>query len=308
MTDLGLNEHHETVLMNYMKYARFQRTQNLKAVQYSFKDVLDSRLLEDTYTADEVKDILTSLCKVVCAEIESELITTSHMNVLLLKQLFSQAEKWHLRLQPDMSELENKELLDKIKSIENTKILFKQPDTNTTAAKLPPINEGTKSVPLLMIEIERLKSENEKYQETIKEYESQTNSIVFEKLKLKEGLDCAEKELSTLKETINKTLTPSELDEMQVELSKVRSELNTNLEQAAANQQQLEVDLSRNEQKLREVQAQLQLAEDELEKKFSDTVAYSNMKKMLSKKNDQIKELRKLLRKYQPEESLGADE
>ena len=37
----------------------------------------------------------------------------------------------------------------------------------------------------------------------------------------------------------------------------------------------------------------------ELEKKFSQTGAYKNLKKMLTTKNDQIKELRQQLRKYE---------
>ena len=37
----------------------------------------------------------------------------------------------------------------------------------------------------------------------------------------------------------------------------------------------------------------------ELEKKFSQTGAYKNLKKMLTTKNDQIKELRQKLHKYE---------
>lgn len=38
----------------------------------------------------------------------------------------------------------------------------------------------------------------------------------------------------------------------------------------------------------------------ELEKKFSQTGAYLNMKKMLNKKNEQIKAMRKKLQVYEP--------
>lgn len=66
------------------------------------------RLVEDTYTLDEVTDMLDGLCAVVRGEVESELINAAHTNVLLLRQVFSQAEKWHLKLQADISELENR--------------------------------------------------------------------------------------------------------------------------------------------------------------------------------------------------------
>ena len=43
------------------------------------------------------------------------------------------------------------------------------------------------------------------------------------------------------------------------------------------------------------------MAEKELEKKFSETGAYKNLKKMLASKNESIKEMRKKLIKYEPE-------
>ena len=65
-------------------------------------------MVEDTYTLEEVLEMLESLQSVVRGEVESELINTAHTNVLLLRQVFSQAEKWYLNLQADISELENR--------------------------------------------------------------------------------------------------------------------------------------------------------------------------------------------------------
>ena len=66
------------------------------------------RLIEDTFTIDEVTEMLDGLLSVVRGEVELELINTTHTNVLLLRQLFQQSEKWHLKLQADISELENR--------------------------------------------------------------------------------------------------------------------------------------------------------------------------------------------------------
>ena len=52
--------------------------------------------------------MLDDLLEVVHGDVESELINTAHTNVLLLRQLFQQAEQWHLKLQADISELENR--------------------------------------------------------------------------------------------------------------------------------------------------------------------------------------------------------
>ena len=45
------------------------------------------------------------------------------------------------------------------------------------------------------------------------------------------------------------------------------------------------------------MRAELESVRVELQKKFSDTAQYGNMRKMLTSKNDQIKELRTQLRK-----------
>lgn len=61
---------------------------------------------------DEVTDMLDGLQVVVRGEVEMELINTAHTNVLLLRQLFSQAEKFYLKLQTDISELESRYITD----------------------------------------------------------------------------------------------------------------------------------------------------------------------------------------------------
>ena len=51
--------------------------------------------------------MIDGLMVVVKGAVETELLNAAHTNVLLLFQLFSQAERWHLKLQADISELEN---------------------------------------------------------------------------------------------------------------------------------------------------------------------------------------------------------
>nr|CAD7569943.1 unnamed protein product [Timema californicum] len=246
--ELGINEDHQILVMNYLRFARFQRTQNLKAVEYSFKNVIESRLLEETYTAEEVQDMLAGLCRVVTGEVETELINTTHTNILLLKQLFSQAEKWHLRLQANLSELQNREELETVRAIEEREIQLLKPDRaplSPAKLKLAPLSEPTGSVALLNMEIVRLKNENEHLQSSIEETKDKINNL---KLSLEE----AQKALKECQQ-----FYPSAEPEP--------SNLNK-----------------------------------ELERKFSETVVYTNMKMMLSKKNEQLKELRRKVQSLDP--------
>lgn len=48
---------------------------------------------------------------VVSGEVAGELMDVSHINVLLFTQLLSQAEKWHLRMKVDLSDVQNRFIL-----------------------------------------------------------------------------------------------------------------------------------------------------------------------------------------------------
>ena len=121
------------------------------------------RLLDDTYTVDEIEEILEGISGVVEVDIESELMAAAHTNVLLLQQVFRQAQKWHLDLDADLAELENKymlwlissmwdsvndsfrELLDKVKRWEDSELSSQGVEEKPTLAlkkKLAPLNEG----------------------------------------------------------------------------------------------------------------------------------------------------------------------
>uniref|UniRef100_A0A1A8RK24 Leucine zipper transcription factor-like protein 1 n=1 Tax=Nothobranchius rachovii TaxID=451742 RepID=A0A1A8RK24_9TELE len=145
MADFGFNEHHQNEIINYMRFARSKRVLRLKTIDSCFEELKDSRLVEETFTADEVREMMDGLQMVVRGEVEMELINTAHTNVLLLRQLFSQAEKFYLRLQSDISELENRELLEQVAEFEKTdfKTINKsQINQETIKPKLAPLNEG----------------------------------------------------------------------------------------------------------------------------------------------------------------------
>ncbi|XP_073796125.1 leucine zipper transcription factor-like protein 1 isoform X5 [Danio rerio] len=201
-----------------------------------------------------------------------ELINTAHTNVLLLRQLFSQAEKFYLRLQTDISELENRELLEQVAEFEKTD--FKpniKANQETTKPKLAPLNEGGVSE-LLQREISRLQEDNDKLKARLRTLESRS-------------VMCAQ-EIANLEDTVAA---------MQADFEKT---LNTNI----TSQKDLQDSLVSTKHDLLRVQEQLSLAEKELEKKFQQTAAYRNLKEILNKKNEQIKDLRKRLLRYESAE------
>ncbi|XP_047468043.1 leucine zipper transcription factor-like protein 1 isoform X2 [Mugil cephalus] len=292
MAELGFNEHHQNEVINYMRFARSKRVLRLKTIDSCFEELKDSRLVEETFTVDEVRDMLDGLQAVVRGEVEMELINTAHTNVLLLRQLFSQAEKFYLRLQSDISELENRELLEQVAVFEKTD--FKTTDKinqETSKPKLAPLNEGGVSE-LLNKEISRLQEENDKLKARLRTLETQAMSALDERTR-------AERALKDLQKVQGEQ---QEISSLENTVAALKEDYERSLSATAASQKDLQENLISAKHELLRVQEQLALAEKELDKKFQQTAAYRNMKEILTKKNEQIKEIRKRLQRYEPNE------
>uniref|UniRef100_F6PJY2 Leucine zipper transcription factor-like protein 1 n=1 Tax=Equus caballus TaxID=9796 RepID=F6PJY2_HORSE len=256
-------------------------------------------LVEETFTADEVSEVLNGLQAVVHSEVESELINTAYTNVLLLRQLFSQAEKWYLKLQTDISELENRELLEQVAEFEKAEFTSsnKKPIIDIIKPKLAPLNEGG-TAELLNKEILRLQEENEKLKSRLKTIEIQATEALNEKSKLEKALQDLQLDQGNQKDFIK----AQDLSDLENTVATLKSEFEKTLNDKTENQKSLEEKLVTAKHDLLRVQEQLSLAEKELEKKFQQTAAYRNMKEILTRKNDQIKDLRKRLAKYESED------
>ncbi|XP_026697631.1 leucine zipper transcription factor-like protein 1 isoform X1 [Athene cunicularia] len=275
-----------------MRFARFKRGLCLKTVDSCFQDLKDSRFVEETFTVDEVTDMLDGLRTVVHSEVESELINTTYTNVLLLRQLFSQAEKWYLKLQTDVSELENRELLEQVAEFEKSEFTSsnKKPSADLIKPKLAPLHEGGSE--LLNKTVACLQEENEKLKTRLKTIETQATAALDEKSKLEKSL----KDLQMIQGD------QKDIAELENKVAALKCQFEKTLNDSTANQKFLEDNLATTKHDLLKVQNQLSTAEKELEKKFQQTAAYRNMKEILTKKNEQIKDLRKKLSKYEPED------
>ncbi|XP_043960727.1 leucine zipper transcription factor-like protein 1 isoform X1 [Gambusia affinis] len=298
MADFEFNEHHQSEIINYMRFARSKRLLRLKTIDSCFEELKDSRLVEDTFTVDEVREMLDGLQMVVRGEVEMELINTAHTNVLLLRQIFSQAEKFYLRLQSDISELENRELLEQVAEFEKTDFkITNKINQETSKPKLAPLNEGGVSE-LLNKEIAKLQEENDKLKSRLRTLESQAMSALDEKTKAERAL----KDLQRTQGEQKLSAQTKEINSLEDTVAALKEDYERSLSANAASQKDLKENLITAKHDLLRVQEQLALAEKELEKKFQQTAAYRNMKEILTKKNEQIKEIRKRLQKYEPDD------
>ncbi|XP_056395951.1 leucine zipper transcription factor-like protein 1 [Hyla sarda] len=294
-----LSEHHRAEVLSYMRFAQNKRLLRLKSVASCFQDVRESRLVEDTYTAEEVAELLGGLQAVVQSELELELINSAHTNVLLLQQLFSQAQHWHLRLHTDISELENRQLLEQVAELEKSQEpgpSAKGPQTNKP--RLAPLSDGGSSSDLLHGQIARLQEENDKLRARLRTLETQVTTALDDKRSAEQTL----REVKSQLQARQTSQASHEATHLEDTVTSLKMEFQKTLGDHTASHKNLEENLTKTKHELLRVNEQLAMAEKELEKKFQETGAYRNMKDILTKKNEQIKDLRRRLVKYEPED------
>lgn len=247
-----------------MRFAKFQRSQCLKAIENGFQDAKDTKLLDDTFTIEEVEEILKDINSIIGTEAETELLAATHTNVLLLQQIFLQAQKWHLDLDADLSTLENRELLDKVKRWEDSELSSQGVEDRPSLVqkKLAPLNEGG-PVQLLKAQIGQLEDENKMLRSRLKELEEKTVCTLNEKQELIKQLD-SKPELQHPDNSIaadEDKVDAKEIEEMAQAFKAVKTQLATELEMNAKTQKELECDLSSTKHQLLDIQHQLNLAE-----------------------------------------------
>ncbi|XP_078487381.1 leucine zipper transcription factor-like protein 1 [Ciona intestinalis] len=235
--------------------------------------------------------MLDGLLSVVRGEMEAELLNASHTSVLQLRQILSQAEKWHLKLCSDISELENRELLEQIADFEEQELSLSGSSDFKPLPKLEPLNESG-GVALLQMEIERLKEENERLNERSKSFEKHATKCV-------EDNKAMQKQIKELGAKPIAAVDNSSVSELETKLKAMKADFSESMDSKSALNEALAADLTSTKHDLLKVKEQLEMAEKDLEKKFRETGAFRNLRDMLAKKNEQLKELRKKLGKYE---------
>uniref|UniRef100_H2ZVT4 Leucine zipper transcription factor-like protein 1 n=1 Tax=Latimeria chalumnae TaxID=7897 RepID=H2ZVT4_LATCH len=263
------------------------------------------RLVEETFTVDEVSEMLDGLKIVVHGEVESELINTAHTNVLLLRQLLAQAEKWYLKLQSDISELENRELLEQVAEFEKAEFISssgKKANPESSKPKLAPLNEGGVSE-LLNKEIARLREENEKLKTRLKTIETQATSALDEKTKLERTLKELQKVQGDQKDF--DFLRKCKMSHLPLCVCVSKKTFLSLLKDGAKNGLGKYSYLPSTKHEFVKKMERVFLVDNgvlELEKKFQQTAAYRNMKEILIQTPVSQLGLRKLLETYEPED------
>jgi len=331
----SLNSHHVNQFIDILRFSRLRRAQLLNDIGLIFEEESEKEILDTTYNKDEVEQILKNIEEVIKNFVESEVLNINHMNTLLLQQFCKQAEFWHLNLIANISELENRQLLNKIKQFEDEQFfknkLSKQPSTG----KLEPlINEGP--VGILKKEIEELKKENEilkqdkdKLSAEIDQLNNKNKSSEEKISELDDKIIILNKEIEKIKsikiknnkkkEEVIKAIDEAfdnakesneENDNDDINDSKIDSKINNIIEKSklpnilkSSNSNIDELMKFQNietQQKIKELTKEVESLKKDLNNKLSQSNPVQNLKRMLIERNNQYKILKTEILKYNP--------
>jgi leucine zipper transcription factor-like protein 1 len=143
-----------------------------------------------------------------------------------------------------------------------------------------------------------MNEENNRLKDRLKQVESQTLTIQKEKNQLQSELDNAKKQIGSLTNQMPDT-SSADVDDMRQKMAGLRSSLDKSASQGKAQAAAMENELTSAKHELLRVREMLEMAEKELEKKVSQTAPFQNLKQILQKRNDQLKDMRRRLSKYE---------
>jgi leucine zipper transcription factor-like protein 1 len=143
------------------------------------------------------------------------------------------------------------------------------------------------------MEISRLEEESDKLQQRLRSVESKFAGALSERDELKKQLEAVP--------TVGTTPTPQSNDviALQETVAELQEKLLEKDASSSSGNADMERELEEKSKELLKTKAELEAVKADLDRKFSETAQYANMRKMLLTKNDQIKELRSQLKKYE---------
>ena len=197
-----LSFEHEEQAKNWLKFLRGKRERQVKEVEACFEDQREM-FQEDMYTRDEVTRMLGSLQSAVRSTVMTDQQMTANMSVLLIRQMFEEAEAAEIDMDLDMTIVEDHNLLSEV-----SKIAIDAPtrkDRRRKNVKLDGIRDEHQR---MMRDFESLKEENAKLQKSCASLERKLG-------RAKSTIGSRDEEIEQLRKTLD--IANRKLDSIQTE-------------------------------------------------------------------------------------------
>eukprot|EP00741_Cyanophora_paradoxa_P016453 tig00020918_g15886.t1 len=289
----------EAQMTNYLRFARAQREASEREVVATFQDFKADRLSEDTFTKAEVAKMLDDLASQIRSTFSTELQQSASSVVIMLRQLFEQAEKQYVTLVINTAQLEDKYLLEEVKQFEEGKFGrgLGGKDANVKLSTLkteiaPDVAEDMKNMRERMLKMQQ-----------------QATAVLKEKSDIRGELEHLKHELDQLRVVDHQKdaqLKKSEealaaLQSKQVELQSTIDKLQSMQSASGAGPSVSNDYLMNLRKELAETKDALDQAVKEQQHRINESKQFQQLKKMIAQKNELLRNLRHELKQFRPD-------
>jgi len=281
-------------LAEYLRFLRRKRDTAIAEVAAEFKDVKETRLLDDFMEVGAVEDTLDSLLQVVRGSMRRDIQSAMFSSVLLLKQVLEQAEQSKAAVSIDIASTEDISLLRAVEDWDH--------DVHGSSGSAPPLKAraavaraspsralpvvGQTQDPKLLAELQNAHDDNSTLQERFQSLQVKCTDILREKTRMQEQIESMSQGSS---EEIH--VLRSQIEELQAELA----EAHHSGQQSGAGAETLLRELHESQDANAQLAAALDEARAEQTQRIERSAQFTNMRQMLAKKNAVVRQMRDTL-------------
>eukprot|EP00321_Phaeocystis_globosa_P018547 CAMPEP_0118819128 /NCGR_PEP_ID=MMETSP1162-20130426/6698_1 /TAXON_ID=33656 /ORGANISM="Phaeocystis Sp, Strain CCMP2710" /LENGTH=318 /DNA_ID=CAMNT_0006749383 /DNA_START=91 /DNA_END=1047 /DNA_ORIENTATION=- len=308
MSEHLLDTQHAEQLVEYLRFLRRKRDQCVSEIAAEFKELLQSRLLEDQYTREDVEALINGLLAVVRTTVKKDLQFTSSSSILLLKQVLEQVEKAGLTVNADLSATEDLNLLAGVQAWEQTvqgsgvapqlKLRAGVPKLQGLLTKALPTLGPPVSDPKVIEELQAQKLANEELTVKFQKLQVQCTQILREKSEVTAQLEAARTAPESREDpaVLKATILSLEADLAAERAAAAQVAAASQGPQQGSGVEALMVELRDAQARIQELSMQVEDAQAELSAKLEKTKQFLSMRTLLTKKNVVVRQLREQLK------------
>mmetsp|Transcript_12549 Transcript_12549/g.25220 ORF Transcript_12549/g.25220 Transcript_12549/m.25220 type:complete len:258 (-) Transcript_12549:1116-1889(-) len=197
MAEHVLSADNSDQLAVYLRFLRRKRDAAIAEVAAEFKELKETRLINDSYEAYEVEDLLDGLLSVIRTTMKRDLQSTMFSSVLLLKQILEQAEHGKVGVSIDIPSTEDMGLLRAVEEWDQ--------NVHGSSGSAPPLRAraavaraapsralpviGQTQDPKLLADLQNAHDDNSTLQERFQRLQVQCTDILREKSHMQEQIE-----------------------------------------------------------------------------------------------------------------------
>lgn len=273
---MDLHEIHQAQISRYFQLLKAKRNQHVQECEDIIAEIHETRCQEDVYNSGDMMGLVDACSATVVTHVNEEYERVVGGTAVLIASLLAGAESCGLEVDCDISAVQDEAQLQRIQKNDGSRKLLSK---KSTLPQLAPVYSNN---PDVVREMQALKEENQQWADKLARVQAQVEEVIQERERLALELDSAVMNLESLKTTQLQGYVHPEQDAY---LQEVEGRLS--MEQATLIQKSAEVEEMRTKKESMFVQ---------------ESAQFKELKKVIAKKNMQIKELRQKLARYEPDD------